>query len=166
MNQGSSKSLLPLVEILISVGIFAIAVVLTLKLFLLASFLGHKTADTARAIFEVQNIAENIKSMKTDAEIENFIKNEIGGEMPNDAEHIIYVIYYDADWNVAVEKGATYNLRIDLMKQTFSASSMYYFTLDLYKNDAYAFIDDKKTEKNKDYTPLLVSINASKFIVK
>ena len=70
-----SKALLPLVEIIISIGIFAIAVVLTLQLFLLAKFLGNKTSDTARAIFEIQNIAENIKLLKTNEEIEDYLKN-------------------------------------------------------------------------------------------
>ena len=168
MNQGSSKSLLPLVEILISVGIFAIAVVLTLQLFLLAGFLGHKTADTARAIFEVQNVAENIKSMKTDAEMESFIKNEIGGELPEDMSvHTNYVIYYDADWNNAGGAGgATYMLRIAMDKTAYNSGGLYNFILNLYKIDAYPFIDDKKIEKNKDYIPELVSINACKFIVK
>jgi hypothetical protein len=164
MDQGSSKSLLPLVEILIAIGIFAIAVVLTLQLFLLASFLGHKTADTARAIFEVQTVAENIKSMKTDAEIENYIKTDLGGDVSDKAK---YILYYDEEWHIMNgANDATYMLKVDMSKVTYSSGGLYNFALDLYKIKAYPFIDDKKLEKDETYIPLLVSINASKFIVK
>jgi len=165
MNQGSSKSLLPLVEILIAIGIFAIAVVLTLQLFLLASFLGQKTADTARAIFEVQNIAENIKSIKTDAEMENFIKNDLNGII-SDTVNANFNLYYDEEWNrISGVIDATYMLKIDMGKTAYNSGGLYNFTLDLYKIDAYPFIDEKKLEKDADYIPLLVSIDASKFII-
>ena len=157
MNGGNSKSLLPLVEILISIGIFAIAVILTLQLFLLAKFLGNKTSDTAKAIFEIQNVAENIKTMETDAEIENYIQSEITND----------VIYYDKDWNIvgSIEK-ATYNLKVDMeIDDTYSSGNLYKFKLDLYKIEPYPFIDEKKVEKDGDYIPLLVSIEANKFIL-
>jgi len=157
MNQGSSKSLLPLVEILISIGIFAIAVVLTLQLFLLAKFLGNKTADTARAIFEIQNVAENIKTMKTEAEMEKYIINDLNG----------YILYYDGNWNsVSGEKEAVFVLKIDMNKVEYDSGGLYNFVLDLYKTDSYPFIDEKKLEKDENYIPLLASVNASKFILK
>jgi len=155
---GSSKSLLPLVEILISIGIFAIAVILTLQLFLLASFLGTKTSDTAKAIFEVQNVAENIKTMKTDAEMDNYINNELNGG----------VIYYDKDWNnVGIgENEAKYILKITQEKDEYSSGGLYRFSIELYKTEPYPFIDDKKSEKDENYIPVLVTVEASKFILK
>ena len=156
MNRGSSKSLLPLVEILVSIGIFAIAVVLTLQLFLLARFLGEKTSDTARAIFEVQNIAETIKTMKTDAEMENYIKEELNGAT---------VLYYDYKWNpVNSEDEAEYFIKIDMSKDAYNTGGLYKFKLDMYKIEAYPFIDDNKAEEDENYIPLLVSVNAGKFI--
>jgi len=157
MNGGNSKSLLPLVEILISIGIFAIAVILTLQLFLLAKFLGNKTSDTAKAIFEVQNVAETIKTMKTDAEIEDYIKNDLNGG----------ILYFDENWDIINgETNAAYNLKIAMeIDDTYDSGNLYKFKLDLYKLDPYPFIDDKKVEKNKDYVPELVSVNANKFII-
>ena len=161
MNQGSSKSLLPLVEILIAIGIFAIAVVLTLQLFLLASFLGHKTEDTARAIFEVQTVAENIKSIKTDAEMDKYLK----GELKLDDN---MTLYYDKEWNmISGADNAVYKLKIDMsISDDYKSGSLYDFKLELHKIEAYPFIDKKKLEKDEEYKPLLVSVNASKFIVK
>lgn len=160
MNQGSSKSLLPLIEILISIGIFAISVVLTLQLFLLARFLGEKTSDTARAIFEVQNIAENIKAIKTDADMGNYIADELNGGMN-------YTLYYDYGWNiVGSEDEAEYMMKIDMDVDTYNTGGLYKFKLDMYKIEAYPFIDDKKLENDENYIPLLVSVDASKFIKK
>ena len=79
MNKGSSKSLLPLVEILVAAVIFSIAMLLTLQLFFLARFLGDKTSDTARAIFEVQRVAETIKSISTGDEITEYYNTGLNG---------------------------------------------------------------------------------------
>jgi len=155
MNRGSSKALLPLVEILISIGIFAIAVVLTLQLFLLARFLGEKTSDTARAIFEVQNIAETIKTMKTDTEMQNYFVKDLNGG----------ILYYDFDWKIVdSEDKANYKMTIDMSIGTYITGGLYKFKLNMYKIEAYPFIDDKKLETDAQYIPLLVSVDESKFI--
>ena len=161
MNQGSSKSLLPLVEILIAIGIFAIAVVLTLKLFLLASFLGHKTADTAKAIFEVQTVAEKIKSMNTNDKLMDYLNNELKLLDNN------MTLYYNEDWEKTSNKDeAVYMMKVAVHTAPYLSGVYYYVMLDFYKTDAYPFIDEKKSEKDKDYIPLLASVSASKFIVK
>ena len=164
MNGGNSKSLLPLVEILISIGIFAIAVILTLQLFLLAKFLGNKTSDTAKAIFEVQNIAETIKTMRTNTEMENYIKTELNG-LSVDANY--YPVYYNEKWDrVDNVDEAVYNLIVIYeIDDTYSSGNLYKFKLDLYKTEPYPFIDDKKVEKDENYVPVLVSIEANKFIL-
>jgi len=160
-SQGSSKSLLPLVEIIISIGIFAIAVVLTLQLFLLAKFLGDKTSDTARAIFEIQNVAENIKLLKTDAEIENYIKTDVG----NPDENGLYNLYYDDGWKrVDLYSNAVFVMKIDMNKDSYGAGDLYNFNLDLYKSEPYPFINDKDVKNDTDYFPLLASVNTSNFI--
>jgi len=164
MNGGNSKSLLPLVEILISIGIFAVAVVLTLQLFLLASFLGDKTSDTAMAIFEVQSVAETIKSMQSGAELEKYISEELGAAEFYDG----YIIYYDANWSVtASEDSAFFMMAIkDRGREDYGSGSLYKFTLDFYRTAAYPFIDERKLEEDETYIPLLVSVEANKFIKK
>ena len=164
MNNGSSKSLLPLVEILISIGIFAVAVVLTLQLFLLASFLGDKTSDTAMAIFEVQNVAETIKSVKSGAELEQYISEILGAaESPGG-----YTVYYDESWNIIGAAGdAEFMMKItNEGVDEYGSGSLYKFTLDFYRSAAYPFIDDNKLEDDKAYIPRLVSVEANKFIKK
>ena len=148
--------MLPLVEILISVGIFAVAVVLTLQLFLLSSFLGHRTSDVAKAIFEAQNVAEHIKSVRTGAEMEAYFENDLNGG----------VIYYDGEWEKISEAGgAVYRLEIKMNKTGQNSGSLYNFALELYKTEPYPFIDEKKLEKDKGYIPMLVSFDASKFVL-
>jgi len=164
MNRGSSKSLLPLVEILISIGIFAVAVVLTLQLFLLARFLGDKTSDTAMAIFEVQNVAESIKSMKTGAELEKYISEDLGAAESDGG----YILYYNSSWDITGDTDeAQYILKIsDMGKDAYDSGSLYKFKLDFYKFAAYPFIDNNKLAENPDYIPLLVSVDANKFMEK
>jgi len=166
MNEGNSKSLLPLVEILISIGIFAVAVVLTLKLFLLASFLGHKTSDTARAIFEVQNIAETIKTIKTGVDMDEYFINELNGNNKQGN------IYYDNEWNPIditdenAVKEAVYNLKIDEFTDEGNSGILYTFKLELFKTAPYPFIDDIRLKNDANYIPVLVAVEASKFIIK
>ena len=156
MNKQSSKSLLPLVEILIAVGIFAVAVGLTLQLFLFAKFLGDKTSDTAIAVFEVQNVAENIKMKKSAAEIENYLSSELNGG----------VLYFDSRWNIAGNEdsaNSAYNLEISKI-EPYGSGGLYKFGIKLTKKESYPFIDDKKVEKG-EYFPELVFIEVCKFIV-
>ena len=154
-----SKSLLPLVEILISTGIFAIAVVLTLQLFLLAKFLGIKTSDSADAILKVQHIAETMKLFETDSEIDYFL----GSEMINTGN--VYNLYYDINWQLVNNiDEAVFITDIYIEKSGESAGSLYKYSINLYKTEPYPFIDDKKTEQDAQYKPLLASVSAGKFI--
>ena len=167
-NQGSIKTLLPLVEIIISIGIFAVAVALTLQMFLLAKFLGEKTSDTAMAIFEIQNTAEDIKLLKTDAEIENYIKNDVG----NPDENGMYNLYYNGGWQrVELYSDAVFIMKISMNKDNYVKGELYNFDLALYKSNPYPFTDDKnikniKNAKNdENYVPLLASVATSSFII-
>ena len=162
MSGESSKSLLPLVEILISIGIFAVAVVLTLNVFLLAKFLGDRTSDTARAIFELQNVAENIKTMETDAEMESYIKNELNGDISDG----VYILYYDEHWSLinGGEKAA-FSMKIEMDRDAYDSGGLYRFRLDFYKMEPYPFINEKQVAKDPDFVPMLASVNASKFIL-
>lgn len=157
MGGGNSKSMLPLVEILVSIGIFAVAVVLSLQLFLLAKFLGDKTSDVAKAIFEAQSIAENIKTMRTEAEMENYFKSELNGGD----------VYYDGGWEKTekAENGA-YSLKITKEKNEYGSGALYKFKIDIYRTDPYPFIDEKKLEKEPNYIPALASFEAGKFVLK
>ncbi|MCL2814946.1 MAG: hypothetical protein FWD23_10135 [Oscillospiraceae bacterium] len=157
MGGGNSKSMLPLVEICVSTAIFAIAVILSLQLFLFAKFLGSKTSDVAKAVFEAQSVAENIKTMQTGAEIEDYFQTELhSGE-----------VYYDTKWEKtdSIEKAA-YNLVITKETDKYGAAGLYKFKIEIYKTGPYPFIDDKKLEKDPDYIPVLVSVETGKFVLK
>ena len=161
-NQGSSKSLLPLVEIIVSIGIFSVAIVLTLHLFLLAKFLGDKTSDTARAIFEIQNVAENIKLLKTDGEIKDYIENGVGNADGNGT----YNLYYDEKWRRADSPSdAVFVMKIaENTDKNYAVGEVCSFSLDIYKSEPYPFINDKNIKADKNYKPLLASVTTSNFI--
>ncbi|GHU36335.1 hypothetical protein FACS1894105_06510 [Clostridia bacterium] len=154
-----SKALLPLVEIVVSIGIFAIAVVLTLQLFLLARFLGNKTSDTARAIFEIQNVAEEIKTFDSAAQVDEYF-----AKLPRDGE--FSCLYYDKNWEAAgsASEGG-YVLKITRSDEEYNVGDLYNFKLSLYRCEPYPFINDKNVEKDPDYLPLLANIVAAKVIL-
>jgi hypothetical protein len=159
-----SKSLLPLIEILISTGIFAIAVVLTLQIFMLSKFLGYQTSDTADAILKVQHIAETIKSFQSSSEIDDFLENDtVKGKEAEDFYHV----YYDVNWNQTDNfEEAVYITDIYIEdKSAGEAGTMYKYSISLYKIEAYPFINDRHTEANPNYRPLLASVNSGKFTV-
>ncbi|MCL2099665.1 MAG: hypothetical protein FWH24_04430 [Oscillospiraceae bacterium] len=154
MNQ--RKSLLPLIEIIISAGIFAIAAVLTLQMFMTARFLGYRTSDTADAVLKVQHIAETIKSFENSGEISGFLEENTR-------------VYYDADWQRTENADeAVYTAEINtealIFEENYEGSLYIGCTISLYKITPYPFINDKTVQSNPDYRPLLASVNAGKFV--
>ena len=150
------KSLLPIIEILISTGIFAIAVIWTLQIFMLAKFLGIRTSDTADAILKVQYVAETIKSCRSDEEIGEFL----------DSLEQNMQIYYDRNWERTRDfNKAVYFIQIYGGSDNLGAvSSFYKNTISLYKIEPYPFINDKLVREDPDYKPLLATISVAKFI--
>ena len=146
------KALLPLIEILISTGIFAIAVILTLQIFMLAKFLGIRTSDTADAILKVQHVAETIKSCGSDEEMGDFL-----GSLEQSMQ-----IYYDVNWERTHDLNeAVYFIQI---YDRNSAGSLYESEINLYRLEPYPFVNDKAVQENPDYKPLLASVSVAKFI--
>ena len=150
------KALLPLIEILISTGIFAIAVILTLQVFMLAKFVGIRTSDTADAILKVQHVAETIKSCRSNEEMGDFL----------DSLEQSMQIYYDVHWeqthnfNEAVYFIQIYDKSSDINK----AGSFYESEINLYRIEPYPFVNDKAVQEDPDYKPLLASVSVAKFI--
>ncbi len=160
MDIGDSKrTLLTLIEIIISICIFAIATVLTLQLFLYARFLTDKTSDTAAAIFEIQNIAEEVKLLSTVKEAQYFMEEDLSAS--NDS---FVTLYYDKDWKRTIAAEGLYFMNITIERTEYKRGDLYGFNLDLYKKEPYPFIDNKHTEKDEDYIPHLASITANKFV--
>jgi hypothetical protein len=176
------KSLLPLIEILISVGIFAVAVILTLQIFMLARFLGFRTSDTADAILEVQRIAETIKSFQSGDEISSFFANEAvnpGIEIVVDSgalfsaysgamqeyELSVWNKFYDGNWQRTDDLDeAVYIADIIMAEADEYAGVLYLFEIRLSKIEPYPFINDRIVEQNPQFRPQLASISAGKFI--
>ena len=89
------------------------------------------------------------------------MENYVAGELKGGS------LYYDFDWNIvdSADK-ADYKMTIDMNIDNYNAGGLYKFKLNMYKIEAYPFIDDKKLETDAQYVPLLVSVDASKFILK
>jgi len=101
-----SKTLISLIEIIVSVIIFAVIVVLTLQMFVHAGLLNKNNTDKTKAVCEVQIIAESIKSCADINEIEKYID---------------HIKYYDGGYMLKTEmtdkleydSGCLYKFKID-----------------------------------------------------
>jgi hypothetical protein len=128
--------------------------------------LGNKTSDTARAAIEAGNAAENIKSMRTAAQIERYIEDftpaqEDGGEA--------YYRYFDGGWNViGGADGAEFFMRIGKSTDSgsYASGDFYRFSIGVYRTSAYPFIDDNKVKEDENYIPLLVLVETGRFILE
>ncbi|MDF2616818.1 MAG: hypothetical protein K0Q47_1473, partial [Sedimentibacter sp.] len=98
-----------LVEIILSVLIFAVAGVIMLNCFAYAKYTQEKANDKVSASWLVQSDAEMIKSADTLDEAVIFLKKNHENKS-NDGSSDIYISYYDKDWNPCSEKEQEYAL--------------------------------------------------------
>lgn len=154
----NSKAILPLIEIIIALIIFVIAALITLQLFFLARFMGNKTKDRARAILEVQNIAEEIKAQDSAVGIEAIISSWEEGEI-QDTRYL----NFSADWEVG---GEDFQMYIKINRENIADRCVYTFDIYVYKFESYPFIDDKY--KGMDYRsrPFTEEVHVVKFVKK
>ena len=141
MDKGASKSLLPLIEIIVSVSIFSFAAVLALQMFMMAHFLSRKTSDIAEAMVEVQNLAETLKSYDRMSEYDKFVLT-----LPEQGHKAIsFTAYeYDAEWNAANGDSPAYRLIMTAEELSYSSSGkLMQFNITVYKNEPYPFLKDQ-----------------------
>lgn len=154
----SSKAILPLIEIIISLIIFIIAAIITLQLFFLARFMGDKTKDRARAILEVQNIAEEIKALDSVKVIEDILNSFEDG----DIEDIKYINFSEG-W---IPGGSEFQMAVRINKDDIADRRLYTFDITVYKLEPYPFIDDKYKDMDYKDRPFSETVRVVKFVNK
>ena len=118
----SQLAKMPLLELVITIGIFAVISVFLLELFLAANSLQQKARDTGKATILSENIAENIKGAeKKEKAIEELgfqtrygKWNETKGVYPiaairkekQEGDTQIYIKYCDSKWKATKQKSS------------------------------------------------------------
>ena len=152
-NRISINSEVSLIEIIMSILIFAIAGAIMLNCFGAAKFTQMKAND------KVEAIAEMIKSFNTSIEADEYLTENFK-LLKTDGKEKIYVNYYDKCWNLC-EKGNEENNEYFITVKTsdvFSGSGqLKEFVITSEKIEPYPFISKNK----KNYS--LYKIETKKF---
>lgn len=90
---------LPMIEIIIIVGTFAVISVLIMKMFVATERMRTKAEDISRAVLEAESIAETLKGREVTSEL----FDELSATKSEITENT-YIIYYDSEWNDVVNE--------------------------------------------------------------
>lgn len=147
-----------LIEIILSVLIFAICGVIMLNCFAAARFTQVKANDITKAGIKVQTAIELVKSSKNQNEMEVLLSSIFSENYyDNISGNIIYVNYYDRNWNKSSKGENEYLVKALISEHSVTSGEMYdiYVTVD--KMKPYPFIG------KKDETESIYSVKTKKF---
>lgn len=153
--KGSRSSGMPMLEIVLSIGIFTIISVFILQLFLSADSLERQAKDISKAVIYAENVAEVIKSYGSVESGMNFLgfsKNfgileyEIE-EKWSKKEMTHYVLSYDQDWNITKEE-RTYEVIVipELLEEDLGSLSYVYIYVYHTRDNKLVKTDTSKKE--------------------
>ena len=140
---------MPMIELILVIGIFAVISVFLVQMFMGTSRLQDKANDISRALIQAQTIAEQIKNSASIGETAKLL------EMDNfDNSSLHYCIYYDSNWN------QTKSPSTNIILITSSVDKMENGRLVSAIIKAYACRDVESTKEKE----ALVELTASKWV--
>ena len=155
-NKFSVNLEVTLVEIILSVLIFAIAGVISLNCFFMARFTQVKANDKVTAGNLIQSDIETIKSLESSAEVTDFLLNNFQ-ILKNENNVSTYVNFYDKDWNLCEEGNNEYLVMISISDEFTANGTLTDIELVAERIKPYPFIN-----KNND-SPSIYAVETSKF---
>lgn len=145
-----------LVEIILSVLIFAVAGVIMLNCFAYAKYTQVKANDKVAASWIVQSDAEMIKSSKTMDEAVMFLTKNYEKKI-EDKSSDIYTNYYDKNWKICSEGEQEYAMNTLITYEDKKYGKIMDIKITVEKSSPYPFVDRGRT------TGPVFSIETGKF---
>ena len=157
----SRSAKMPMLEIIITIGIFAVVSVFILELFLSANTLQSRAKDKSKAIVLAESIAETVKSSKTfeEAVKELDLKQTVGeitqgkdGSIQinitdnSDGEKntmIVYTCHFDENWMTTKEED-TYSVIVVPNEEQIEDKVMTNYKVCVYRLKGYVSIRGEK----------------------
>jgi len=146
-----------LVEIVLSVLIFAVAGVIMINCFAIARFTQIKANDKVTAGNMVQSDLEFIKSSANSNEVDKFLSNTYSVNQDNENNQL-YIKYYDKNWNLCDDGEKEYIIRLEVSNVQVNAGKMKSLSIVAEKTEPYPFINNDEGK-----TVLIYSIHTKKF---
>ncbi|MBP1926238.1 hypothetical protein J2Z76_002103 [Sedimentibacter acidaminivorans] len=148
MKGKSSISLeVSLVEIILSVLIFAITGIIMLNCFAMARYTQIKSNDITIASLKSQTFLEYIKSSKNNNEMNEIIK-KMFDEIYYDNSSSKYVNYYDKNWNKCDDKNRIYFIELYISTSELNSGELNDIKINIGRIKKYPFIDKKNSSSS------------------
>lgn len=139
-----------LLEIILSIIIFAICCVVVVNCFIIARYTQIKANDKTIGIMKVQTILEYIKSSINIDEMNQYLTSEF-----DEINNNIYVNYYDKNWNNCGNSEKEYIVKVKLERNQIRSGEIISISVSSEKVKPYPFTDNK----GENYPIILLSTN-------
>lgn len=160
----SENARLPMLELVVSIGVFAVISVFLLEMFLAANSLQQKAKDEGKAITKTETIAETLKSADSLEEaVSDLSMQPMWGEVKQQKDGSyqiknltkeqgegltqIYALHYDKDWNL-VEKEDMYSILVIPYQMAVQGETMENYAIYTYRLQDYPSIFSKEDTVN------------------
>lgn len=140
-----------LVEIIMSVLIFAIAGVIMLNCFAVARFTQIKANDKVMAGIIMQSDMELIRASKISNEIDEFLLSNYTVSQDNENGHL-YIKYYDSNWNLCNDAEKEYSISLNVSNVQVNSGEMKSINIVAEKIEPYPFINKAEQKADNIYT--------------
>lgn len=160
-NQQSRSAKMPMIELVVMIGIFAIISVFLLEMFLAANALQCKAKDEGKAIMLAESVAETIKSadsfesaveamelVSTSCVLEKnengtYQISQLGEENASGEKTELYMLHYNEQWE-ATEEADTYSLMLLPYTEVEQGNDIENYEIYIYRLKGYASITQQK----------------------
>lgn len=157
-NKTSVNLEVSLVEIIISILIFAIAGAIMLNSFAAARFTQIKANDNVTAGYLIQSNAEMINSFNSANDMIEYLSTSFNYE-ENSENESIFINYYDKNWNLCNEKDKEYIITVKVNNVLYPYGELKNISITSEKAYPYPFIG-----RNKDTIDnVIYEIHTQKF---
>lgn len=158
----SQNAKLPMLELIINIGVFAVISVFLLEMFLSANSMQKKAKDQGIAITKAETIAETIKSVERFSEVEsdlgftkmwgNMTEQEDGSyqiaglsrSAKKDAT-VVYVQHFNEDWEPVTEED-TYSVLVVPYTKTMQEATVENYEVYVYRLKGYPSLLQKQDQ--------------------
>lgn len=145
----SRSSGMPMLEIIISIGIFTIISVFVLQLFLSANSLECKAKDISKAVIQSESMAEAIKASASVEEAIALAGYSMSATQTLESEgqeNTEYIIYLNRSWK-QVKEPYYYTMTIHTTKLNSENGVLVEADIAVLKDKAYGFIKEEDTNE-------------------
>ena len=145
-TSGGSRSILPLIEIILAAAILTASCVIALYMFLISRYTGLLARDITEASIRAQSVTERLKSSDTPEALEQTLRELFNGG--RDVGH--YIIRYDGEWS-EVKTDGEYSLSLVLGREERERGVLYSIDVSVRRDNAYPFLIGEEKQQLADF---------------